>query len=66
MMSNAPPIVIPFDIQGDGRTRTLNIDLSGHSKYRDGMTQIKLRLPPGPGKARIHSVLLLGDGRTLP
>ena len=54
----ARPVVVPIKITGDGRVRTLEIDLSAQPDYRGAMTQIKLLLPPGPGAARIHAVEL--------
>jgi len=54
----APPVVVPLNIEGDGRMRTVEVDLTGLPNYRGGMTQVKLRLPPGPGTARILAVVL--------
>ena len=54
----APPVIVPFEIEGDGRVRNLEIDLSAHPKYGGSMTQIKLLLPSGPGTATIHAVEL--------
>jgi hypothetical protein len=51
-----PAIHIPFNIQGDGKTRTLEIDLSANKDYHGAMTRLLLLLPPGKGKMRIHSV----------
>jgi len=54
----APPVVVDFEIEGDGRVRNLEIDLSANPKYRGAMTQIRLRFPGGPGSAMIHAVEL--------
>jgi hypothetical protein len=54
----APPVAVPFKIIGDGRARTMEIDLTGQAAYRGGMTRVKLLLPPGPGSARIHAIEL--------
>jgi len=58
----APPLTFPFKIKGDGKVRNLEIDLASHSKYRGGMTQIKLLLPTGKGTATLHAVELKGLG----
>lgn len=52
----APPVEIPFPIEGDGHLRNIEIDLASHSKYRGAMTQIKILLPDGEGSAIIRSV----------
>ena len=54
----APPVVVPFEIDGDGGVRDMEIDLSGNPRCRGAMTQIKLRLPSGTGTATILAVEL--------
>jgi hypothetical protein len=55
----APPIVLELPIEGDGKVRTFDLDLSREPKYRGPMTQIRFGLPVGKGTATIHSVALL-------
>jgi hypothetical protein len=50
---------VPFAVQGDGKVRTFEIDLSRHEDYRGAMTQLQLRLPPVEGTAKIYSIAFL-------
>ncbi|NQU49624.1 MAG: hypothetical protein HQ519_13320 [Planctomycetes bacterium] len=54
----AAPIEIPFQIEGDGEVRDVEIDLSADPKYRGAMTQVKLLLPAETGTAILQSVAL--------
>jgi len=54
----APPVIVPFEIEGDGRVRDVEIHLSANPQYRGAMTQVRLRLPGGTGAATIHAVEL--------
>jgi len=47
---------VSFAVQGDGKARTLEIDLSAHKDYRGAMTQLLLLLPPAKGTAKIYSI----------
>lgn len=59
----ARPIAIPFAINGDGKTRDIEIDLSAHPQYRGGFTQLKLLLPQSEGNVRLQAVTLNGPGK---
>lgn len=54
----AEPLRIPFKINGDSRIHTIKIDLSAHTQYRGGMTQIKLVLPKVEGHVHLEAVTL--------
>lgn len=47
---------VPVAIKGDGKVRTLKIDLGGQKDYRGAMTQLCVLLPEEEGTVRVHSI----------
>ncbi|TAN38183.1 MAG: hypothetical protein EPN23_03205 [Verrucomicrobia bacterium] len=45
-------------IVGEGKFRTYELDLRAIPGYSGNLIRLKLRLPPGPGVARIHAITL--------
>jgi len=48
-----PVVTVNFPINGDGKMRTYEIDMSASKQYRGAITQLRLLLPAGKGLARI-------------
>jgi len=53
-----PAIHVPFSIKGNGKVRTIEIDLSKAKKYKGLMTRLHILLPRAKGRARIYFVSL--------
>ena len=51
---------LPLQIVGDGKVRTIKVDLSKHPDYRDGMRQVRLSLLNAEGDMTLHAVSLEG------
>ena len=51
-----PVVSVTFPINGDGKMRTYEIDMSANKQYRGAITQLRLLLPAGKGLARIAHI----------
>jgi hypothetical protein len=54
----APPVAVDFGIRGDGTVRTYRVDLAGKPGYSGGMTQVRIQLPSGEGRAALFALEL--------
>ena len=58
----APAIHVPFNMIGDGKVRSIEIDLCKADAYKGTMTQVQILLPKAKGSAKIYSIEFRSSG----